>query len=383
MKEEEKIIVGADESPINLEKTNAEKIEDMRAQMQHKLTRLEFNMTERCNANCSFCANDLDLLKTAKGEVISIEKIIELLDRVKPEIVNFTGGEPTLVREVLRRAIREATQRGIVVQLDTNALFLETEEIDQLVGDGVKRFHISYSTTKQRFSQSRGVTERHFDTLERNISYIAAIPNIQCLCECILHRGNFQDIPEIYKKCCELGVDEFQIQPLMPVGKADLSMVLPPRQLASTIRGVFDMEDSDTPIKVWCSYVTQCSPHGNSVFVSREKPKQSKIEVPKGITGMDAGCQEGWTRLHIHNNGDILICDITKLVGPLGNVYRDDILDIYENHPLLRQIRETQPKDCECCREWDNCHNVCPILALDINESSPPKFSDWLEKNVK
>jgi len=348
--------------------------------VQHQLTRLEINVTSKCNANCVYCANDLKLTEQSKNDTLPLEKIIELIDRVKPEIINFTGGEPTLQWELLLQYIKEVSCRGIVVQLDTHALNLSREQIDTLIAAGVTRFHISYSTLSSNFTELRGVPYVRFETLENNIRYISDLEGVDCLCECILHNDNHQDIQAIYERCSSLGADEFQVQPLMPAGKADLSMMLPPQKLAKILKNLFRLQKAKTPIKVWCSYVTRCSKYSDMIYVPRQ---QGATGVIKGITGLESGCQEGWSRLHVHNNGDVIVCDITNAGPPIGNIYDSDILEIYHNNPFLKQLRKEYPQECAQCEDWDNCHDVCPVFMTNLNDETRRRFKDWLNENLK
>ncbi|MBI3051888.1 radical SAM protein [Candidatus Woesearchaeota archaeon] len=335
------------------------------------LTRLEFNITSKCNLNCCYCANDFNLMSS---KTLSLETMAHIMDRVGPEIVNFTGGEPTLER-VLVPAIQAAKERGIIVQLDTHATTLTTRRIDDLVVAGVDRFHVSYSTTREKFREIRGVPKRLFHNLQRNLRHIAAIPSVELLCEAVLSTENYKDFPRLYKEVVDIGADEFQVQPLLPFGRADYKMLLPPGVMTEVIEGLYAIEDPRTPLKIWCSYITRCSPYADRVYKEeRSTNKAIQSEQGRKQTGLSTGCLEGWTRLHIHNNGDVLICDLVNWPA-IGNVYEKDILDIY-NDTFLREVRATKPEACESCEYWHSCHNVCPATAFNMTGNLRTRFWD-------
>lgn len=346
-----------------------------------KLTRLEFNITSICNAKCSYCANHLDLKKDK--ETLSKETILEIVDEVMPEIVNFTGGEPTIKKQLVIDLIREISAKGIRTQLDTHAIFLKPKDIDEFVEAGLKRFHISYNAlTPEQFANMRGLPEILFTQFEDNLRYIAAIPNVQLLLESVVYTENFRQMSAIYHQACKLGADEFQVQPLMLGGKAEVTMSLPPIILADVLKSLFAIENIMVPIKVWCSYVTRCSPHAGDLYERSNENWSQEFQNKGRFTGMETGCQEGHSRLHIHNNGDVTICSLADF-GPIGNIYREKIMDIYNNSDFLDHARSTKPEDCEGCGTWDDCHNVCPGTALKINNDSPPRFTNWMDEQTK
>ncbi len=95
---------------------------------------LKFEITERCNLNCSFCHQEFGR-RSPCHTAFSIEAFQHIIDRAKrePQIkyIRITGGEPLLhpkVGEFLRIA-KEAEMQTI---LNTNAIALTEQRLDQL-----------------------------------------------------------------------------------------------------------------------------------------------------------------------------------------------------------------------------------------------------------
>ena len=94
------------------------------------LSRLDIELTERCNNNCIHCYinlpnNDLK----AHGKELStseIEKILEEAAVLGCLMVRFTGGEP-LLREDFSKIYRAARQLGLRVLLQSNATLITPE----------------------------------------------------------------------------------------------------------------------------------------------------------------------------------------------------------------------------------------------------------------
>ncbi len=83
-----------------------------------------FELTFRCNLDCSFCYNE----KIFGGELTlaEITRVLESLARMSVLNVNFSGGEP-LVRKDLRQIIDKAQELGFNVKVYTNAVLIDED----------------------------------------------------------------------------------------------------------------------------------------------------------------------------------------------------------------------------------------------------------------
>ncbi len=72
-----------------------------------------------CNLRCPFCDTKYSLDPTT-GVEISIEELVEVIRREKPQIVVVTGGEPLLQRRAVVDLALSLESAGIIVQVETN-----------------------------------------------------------------------------------------------------------------------------------------------------------------------------------------------------------------------------------------------------------------------
>ena len=82
------------------------------------------------------------------------------------------------------------------------------------------------------------------------------------------------------------------------------------------------------------------------------------------------GCTAGDTLLTVMENGDLVPCRRMPIV--VGNLLKDDMYDLYINHPLLKELRKNKiPDDCKLCDNAELCHGglKCLTYALynDLN----------------
>ena len=92
---------------------------------------LKFEITERCNLNCTFCHQEFGK-KESHGKDFSLEIFKNIIDAAKKEkqikYIRITGGEPLLHPDV-KDFLQYAAEAGFCTILNTNATLLTAEKI--------------------------------------------------------------------------------------------------------------------------------------------------------------------------------------------------------------------------------------------------------------
>ena len=116
---------------------------------------VHFEVTMRCNAHCGFC----DYWKTdpsAKaGELASFAEAARFFN---PMLITFTGGEPTLRRDL--EDVVSAVDRAVrlkYVTLITHGGMLSPERAHSLWKAGINQFNISLDYLDERHDKARGI----------------------------------------------------------------------------------------------------------------------------------------------------------------------------------------------------------------------------------
>ncbi|WP_411282397.1 radical SAM protein [Gemmatimonas sp.] len=116
---------------------------------------LNFEVTMRCNAKCGFC----DYWKTpAEAKHREMSDFAEIARRFSPMLVTFTGGEPTLRRDLeeIVASVRTAV-RYTYVQMITHGAMLSLDRAKSLWNAGVDQFNISLDYLDERHDAARGI----------------------------------------------------------------------------------------------------------------------------------------------------------------------------------------------------------------------------------
>jgi MoaA/NifB/PqqE/SkfB family radical SAM enzyme len=129
---------------------------------------LNLEVTMRCNAKCGFC----DYWKTpAQAKAEELQEFADIARRFNPMMITFTGGEPTLRRDLeeIVAAVREATSLSYLTMI-THGGMLSLERAQSLWDAGLDQFNISLDYLDGRHDEARGIpglTAKIMDTVPR------------------------------------------------------------------------------------------------------------------------------------------------------------------------------------------------------------------------
>ncbi len=164
---------------------------------------VHFEVTLRCNAACSFC----DYWKTEpSARDAELKSYADAARYFNPMLVTFTGGEPTLRRD-LETLVAEV-DRAIAlkyVTLITHGAMLTPERAASLWSAGVNQFNISLDYLDDRHDAARGIpglSARIFDAIPA--MQRRGIDNIRF--NTVIKNDNLDQILPLVDRAAELGV---------------------------------------------------------------------------------------------------------------------------------------------------------------------------------
>ncbi|MHB0947711.1 MAG: radical SAM protein [Gemmatimonadaceae bacterium] len=116
---------------------------------------VHFEVTMRCNARCGFC----DYWKTdASARHEELKSFADAAAHFDPMLITFTGGEPTLRRDLEGLVSEVARSTGLCyITLITHGAMLTPERAQSLWDAGVDQFNISLDYLDGRHDDARGI----------------------------------------------------------------------------------------------------------------------------------------------------------------------------------------------------------------------------------
>jgi radical SAM protein with 4Fe4S-binding SPASM domain len=319
--------------------------------------RFHLNVTERCNIRCVHCYWE----EYGKYPDPSLETIDRILAQFKKlgksygergrHMLTIGGGEPT-IRKDLADIIRLAVRRRFRVRLVTNAVTMTEAMALSLKKAGLKIAQVSLD----------GACEATHDSVRgkgnwaRSMKGIAALKKagiFVILSYVVLPGINMEEAPLLLDLAQKLRV-------------AGAKFARPVREGQAIVHKVAVEGDYWTAFKRIVDHATEIRYKRMLLFFDPlahllrvEQPKQTS-----GLWGLATDlCQCDNTELVEVNGstGDVYYCRIRH---KLGNLWQQDLSELWRSHPVLVGLRRKTPGGaCDGCSSWKSCRGGCPAVV--------------------
>jgi MoaA/NifB/PqqE/SkfB family radical SAM enzyme len=164
---------------------------------------VSYEVTLSCNCNCRHC-NLGGVIKDEKQ--IKPEEYEDLTQRLKPLVVQISGGEPLLRKDIadIVKAIKQPNGSPYVI-LVTNGVLLSEGNYLQLREAGVNQFSVSLDFPDERHDEFRrrpGLYKR----LEQRLPQLAELGFRDIILNTAISQANLEEVLPLAKKAKEWGV---------------------------------------------------------------------------------------------------------------------------------------------------------------------------------
>jgi len=280
---------------------------------QYALEGLEIGVTSNCNFKCDYCC----AYNRDDGQALDSREIIRILEGL-PELkrVRLSGGEVTLKFRDCEEVVAYCASRNIATQLNTNASLLSASRIDRLDKAGLTTLHVSYNFTRaDAFSRFYKQPEEVYGKIRNNL-WLCAESSFDTVVETLLFAETAGRLAEIHESAYELGIRIHEIQNSIRMEHSGWSAIAARDQLKAAVEELVRARREGMILYFTCM----------DRFVE-------ELGLPRREGVHYSNCIDGKTQLHLHGNGDILICELCHPVV-IGNIYAGtDLAAIYRDRP--------------------------------------------------
>ena len=314
----------------------------------------EVAITYRCNLRCNFCYAGCNCTTNPAGDdrEMSGDEVREVLRKIYREgrvpSVSFTGGEPTLRRD-LPELVHHAADLGMRVNLITNGTLVSARLAQVLADAGLDSAQVSLegvtAETHDRvtsiagsFASSLAAVE-HFDRAGVLVHTNTTI-NRDNLHECL-------QMPCFVKQ--RLGRDRFSMNLLVPTGSAahNDGLAVTYSEIGPHLERI-DAESRQIGVEfMWYSPVPMC------MFNS----------VAHGLG--NKGCAACDGLLSVAANGDVLPC--ASFDESVGNLLEQGVDAVWRSQrATLHREKFLAHPQCRTCPEFEICQGACPLYWREL-----------------
>ena len=318
---------------------------------------VSWNLTKRCNLLCPHCY--IEALNAPAPELSESEAqfVIDELSYLNSKLMLvLSGGEPMLRRDIFD-LVEYASQAGFIVVLGSNGTLLTAENLRLLKDAGLRGMGISIDSTIDASHDSfRGLQGAH--ELSISALKIGREMGIETQLDVTLTDKNWKEVDDFIELGVELGAKAVNFFFLVCTGRA--------------MRTDISTDNYDRAI----AYIAQKSSRERRLMVrARCAPHVYRILYQEGfpVPGGTKGCLAGRSYMRIDPEGNVTPCPYMPV--SIGNIKERSLASIWEDSPVLRQLRSGAYKGrCGACEFGEICGG-CRARALvrkdDLMEEDP------------
>ena len=322
---------------------------------------IAWEVTRACAYACVHCR--ADAMHVRDPQELNTEESLRLIDRIAEfgnnPILIFTGGDP-MMRKDLHELIAFATQKGLRCSLTPTATALPTKERLEKVQDaGVRRIALSLDAPHREihddFRQTPGSWLRTMDILHR-----VKTVGLSVQVNTTVSKHNVDILHEMVPFIQEVNAVQWSVFFLVPTGRALVQNMISAEQHEKVFNWLYDLSQQ-APFDI----KSTAAPMYRHVAIERKRAEQggdkpvtfqgAGFQYADGLNRPTKGVNDGNGFLFISHIGDIQPSGFLPITA--GNVRSDDVVDVYRNSSLFKDLRDaTKLKGrCGVCEYRDVC----------------------------
>jgi radical SAM protein with 4Fe4S-binding SPASM domain len=307
---------------------------------------VSYSITTKCNLKCKHCYSES--VDQAAPDELTTEEAFRLMDdlaRWGIRLLVIDGGEP-LCREDMLDVVKYASSKGIRTTIGSNGTLIDEAMARKMLDAGVKAVAISVDgADAQTHDSFRGVSGTFDDTI-RGIE-ACRTAGLPFQFNTVIRKETLLQLEDILKLAVDSGANAAELFDLVAAGRAkqeSREQVLDLNERKRTMEW-FAMAQADCPIVI---RVPACPMYPLLLQQQEIKPRHFPMEMLQRVPYYGRGCAAGMPMgyVMVKCNGEVNPCMLLQV--KLGNIRDQSIISIWENSPVLAQLRQRELLKGEC-----------------------------------
>ncbi len=307
---------------------------------------VSYSITRKCNLKCKHCYSD-SVDQAAPDELSTKEafKLMDELSRWGIGLLIIDGGEP-LCRDDLLDVLKYASSKGIRTTIGSNATLISEASAGELLNAGVMAVAISIDGADARTHDSfRGVN----GAFEQTLKGIEACRNVGLPFQLnmVIRKESLPQLEDMLRLALDLGANAAEFFDLVAAGRAKeecRGQVLSLDERKQAMEWLAEAQE-DCPILI---RVPGCPIYPLLLQQKQIQPKHFPKDLLRRVPYYDRGCAAGMPMGYIMvlSNGEVNPCMLLQV--NLGNIREQSIMSIWDNSPVLAELRQRELLKGKC-----------------------------------
>ncbi len=318
-----------------------------------------WELTKRCNLRCIHCENCCGERSSRELSREQIETTAQGLAKLGCQHIHVTGGEP-LLHPQWEGLCRLFAGLGLRTSLITNGTLLDDEQLERAVDAGVQAVGISIDGLQSTHDSIRRSPGSRVSPWQLAMAAVArAQKRLETVAITAVNRRNLGELPKLREALSTVGVKRWQIQLVIPVGRAlevTEPFVIAPASLEPLMAFIADARRDGKPPLIDTSDTI-------GYFTEHELGVRGRVDVPSLWTG----CQAGIRAVAITYDGRVRGCSIMPPEFDAGDLHDESIETIWndaERFAYSTRFDATKLAGaCGHCKVGPLCRAGCTTMA--------------------
>jgi radical SAM protein with 4Fe4S-binding SPASM domain len=304
---------------------------------------ISWNVTRRCNLECTHCYLPVTTRKErpvfSSADELTTQEAFQLIDRVaavNPEVMLIlSGGEP-LLREDIFELSTYASGKGMMVVLGSNGLLVNEASARMMKQSGVSGISISLDSVDPEIHDAirsrTGAWEKAVSAIK-----VCGKEGLSVQINTVVTGKNHDELPQLIAYARDLGAKVFSPFFLVCTGRGEEMTDLSPQQYEKVLSLIAETQGKHGDMMIR----TRCAPTVRRILYQKDPGSR--------LLTMGAGrCLAGQSYCRITPEGDVTPCPYLPL--STGNVREQDFGDIWQNSAIFNSLRDPAHKGkCKNC----------------------------------
>lgn len=313
---------------------------------------ISIEISEKCNLKCRICNQWKESNNLKKLDFKDIKKLIDELRKYYPNVIlEFSGPEPLMNKELLLKSLNYACSKNVHTALSTNGTLFSKEGVEILLNLNLNHISVSLDSSDPKINDYirnfNGSFQIITQGIKRLVDHKKANKSIKTKLSvtCVVTDKNVKELTKVYYLCRKLGIDNINYNTYV----SDNSYF-------------FDKEKNIAQDEFWVKKENICVLKNQIKKILRIKEINSApiISTNKRIlrsipdyfelklNRQNQSCLAGFNYFHITNFGEVTVCG----KGPYLNIRKMTIKEIWESE----EFKDTRLNVKNCNKP---CLNNC------------------------